>query len=146
MKKLQWWFRIVGGFYLLLTLMNIYALFLGNNQMFADTLPAPMNADALAIRAFMDAWMVFIFELGVLGAVALVAAREPLKNRIMVWVIVGAEVFRGILADAIWIAQGYAASSYIGFIVIHLIIIATGVLFLRQAQTGTESARLGMAD
>lgn len=146
MKKLQWWFRIVGVFYLLLTLMNIYGLFLGGDQLFADTLRAPMNTDPLAIRAFMDAWMVFIFELGVLGAVALVASQAPLKNRIMVWVIVGAEIFRGVLADAIWIAQGYAASSYIGFIVIHLLIIATGVLFLRQAQASTAPAQLGMAD
>jgi hypothetical protein len=146
MKKLQWWFRIVGVFYLVLTLMNIYALFLGGDQLFADTLPAPMNTDPLAIRAFMDAWMVFVFELGVLGAVALVASQAPLKNHIMVWVIVGAEIFRGVVADAIWIAQGYAASSYIGFIVIHLVIIASGVIFLRQAQTGSESAQLGMAD
>ena len=134
MNKLKWWFRSVGLFYLLLTLMNLYGLFLGGGQLFADTLPAPLNTDALAVRAFSDAWMVFVFELGVLGAMALVASRDPAKNRIMAWVIIWAEVFRGILADAIWITRGYDAGSYSGFIVIHLVIVATGIMFLRQAK------------
>lgn len=102
--------------------------------MFADTLPAPMNMDALAVRSFADAWMVFVLELGVLGVMALVASRSPVQNLIMAWVIIWAEVFRGILADAIWITRGYSASSYIIFIMIHVIIIVTGVMFVRQAQ------------
>ena len=133
MNKLKWWFRIVGVFYLLLTFMNIYALFFGSQQMFTDTLPAPMNTDSLAVRTFTDAWMVFIFELGVLGAMALVASRNPVQHKIMAWVIIWAEVFRGILADAIWIGRGYAVSSYAIFIAIHVVIIVTGALFLRQA-------------
>jgi hypothetical protein len=135
MNKLKWWFRIVGVFYLLLTLMNTFFLFFGDGQMFADTLPAPMNAEPLAVRAFMDAWLVFILELGVLGVMALVASRNPIQNKIMAWVIIWAEVFRGVLGDVIWIGRGYSASSYIVFIVIHLIIIITGVLFLKSAQT-----------
>lgn len=146
MEKLTWWFRIVGVFYLLLTLMNIYGLFLGGDQLFADTLPAPMNTDALAVRAFMDAWEVFVFEFGVLGVMALVASRAPLQNRIMAWVIIWAEVFRGIVADAIWIMRGYSASNYIIFIVIHLLIVATGVLFLRQADGQATTAQLAVGD
>ncbi|HQU37872.1 MAG TPA: BphX family protein [Anaerolineales bacterium] len=134
MNKLKWWFRIVGVFYLLLTLMNLYGLFFGGSQMFADILPAPMNADPLAGQAFADAWLVFVFEMGVLGIMALVAAQAPLQNKIMVWVIVLAELFRGIVADAIWIARGFSASYY-AFIVIHLIVILTGVYFLRKAQS-----------
>lgn len=134
MKKLTWWFRLVGIFYLLLTLMNFYGLFLGGDQLYTDVVPAPMNTNALAVRAFMDAWLVFVFELGVLGAIALVASRAPLQNRIMAWVIIWAELFRGVVADAIWIGRGYDAVSYGVFIVIHLIIIITGVMFVRQAQ------------
>lgn len=136
MNKLNWWFRIVGTFYLLLTLMNLYGLFFGGSQMLADSLPVPMNAEPLAVRAFMDAWLVFVLELGVLGAMALVASSAPLQNRIMAWVIIWAEVFRGTLADAIWIARGYDADSYSVFIAIHLAIILTGVVFLRQAKAG----------
>ena len=132
MKKLTWWLRIVGVFYLLLTVMNIWALFFGGSQMLASILPAPMNTDPLALRAFSDAWLVFVFELGVLGAMMLYASRDPAKSRVLVLTIIWAEVFRGIVADAIWISRGYAASSYIGFIVIHLVIIGTGILFLRQ--------------
>lgn len=135
MKKITWWFRIVGAFYLLLTTMNMYFLFVGDGiQMFADTLPAPMNADPLASRAFADAWLVFVFEFGVLGVMSLVASRDPAQNRIMAWVIIWAEIFRGIVADAIWIMRGYNADSYIGFIVVHLIIVFTGFVFLRQAK------------
>jgi hypothetical protein len=134
MNKLKWWFRIVGAFYLFITSMNVYFLFLGGGiQMFTDSLPAPMNADPLAGKAFADAWMVFVFELGVLGAMALVASRDPAKNRIMAWVIIWAELFRGAVADAIWIARGYSSSYYV-FIAIHLVIIITGLVFLRQAK------------
>jgi len=134
MNKLKWWFRVVGAFYLFLTAGNLYGLFFTSGQMFADMLPAPLNTVPLAARAFSDAWMVFVFELGVLGAMAFVASRGPVKNQIMAWVIIWAEVFRGIVADAIWITRGYAVSSYAVFIVIHIIIIATGVIFVRQAQ------------
>lgn len=134
MNKLKWWFRVVGTFYLLLTAMNLSALFFTNGQMFADTLPAPFGADASAVRTFTDAWMVFVFELGVLGAMAWVASRDPMKNQIMAWIIIWAEVFRGIVADVIWITRGYAVSSYAVFIAIHLIIIVTGVIFVRQVQ------------
>lgn len=135
MRKLMWWFRVVGVFYLFLTLMNVYVLFFSNGQMLADTLPAPMNAEPLAVRSFMDAWLVFILELGVLGAMALAASRAPLQNKIMAWVIILAEIFRGVVADVIWITRGYDVTSYAVFIVIHLGIIITGVLFIRQAQT-----------
>ena len=134
MNKLKWWFRIVGAFYLLLTLMNVYFLYFGDGAMFADTLPAPMNSEPLAVRAFMDAWEVFVLELGVLGVMALVASRAPLENKIMAWTIIWAEVFRGVLADAMWIVRGYDAGSYAVFIVIHLLIISSGVWFVRQAQ------------
>ena len=134
MNKLRWWFRVIGTFYLLLTAMNLFNLFFTNGQMFSDTLPAPFRSDASAVRTFTDAWMVFVFELGVLGAMSWVASRDPMKNQIMAWVIIWAEVFRGIVADAIWITRGYAVSSYAVFIVIHIIIIVTGFLFIRQMQ------------
>ncbi|MBK7410399.1 MAG: BphX family protein [Saprospirales bacterium] len=132
MKKLQWWMRIVGGFYLLLTLMNLIFLF-GTPESFGENLPSPLSTDPLAVRAFTDAWMVFVFELGVLGAMLLYGSGNPVGNKIIVWTVIFAEVFRGIVADGIWITRGYAASSYLPFMVIHLLIIVTGWLFLRQA-------------
>lgn len=135
MKKTKWWLRVVGVFYLLLTLMNLYFLFFSDLNVFRDTLPFP--ADALAIRAFADAWMVFIFELGVLGGMMLYASRQPAKSGILVLTVIMAEVFRGVIADGIWILRGYSAASYIPFIIVHLIIIGTGILFLRQEHRTT---------
>lgn len=133
MKKLQWWMRIVGAFYLLLTLMNFYGLFV-NPQFYAGTLPPPLSTDPLAIRAFSDAWLAFIMELMVTGAFLLWASREPLKHLTLVWLVVWFEVFRGIADDVFLITRGYDAMGYIGFIIVHLIIIVTGVMFARQAQ------------
>lgn len=124
--------RIVGGFYLLLTLMNLFLLF-GTPDSFGSNLPEPMSSDPLAVRSFIDAWMVFIFELGVLGAMLLYGSGKPAGSRLLVLTVIFAEVFRGIVADAIWITRGYSASGYIPFIVIHLVIIVTGWLFLQQA-------------
>lgn len=132
MNKTKWWLRIVGTFYLLLTTMNIYALFLGGNAMISDGLPPPLNADPLAARAFEDAWLVFVFEFGVLGATAVYASRHPSHSRMLIIALIGAELFRGILADIIWIMRGYEASGYIGFIVVHAIIALTGVMVLKQ--------------
>lgn len=143
MNKLIWWMRIVGGFYLLLTVMNIWALFLGGTQLLADTLPAPMNTEPLAVRAFTDAWLVFVFELGVLGVMLLYAARHPAQSRMLVLAVIGAEIFRGVVADIVWIMRGYSAASYIPFIIIHLVIILTGLVFLRQA--ATQAPRLATA-
>lgn len=134
MNKLIWWMRIVGGFYLLLTTMNIWALFFGGMQLFADLLPAPMNTEPLAVRAFADAWLVFVFEFGVLAVMLLYASRHPAQSRLLVLAVIGAEIFRGVLADIVWIMRGYDPAGYVAFIVIHLIIIVTGLVFLRRAE------------
>jgi len=129
MTKTKWWLRVVGVFYLLLTAMNLYGLFI-NTSFFNSMLP--YAATDTAVKAFADAWLVFVAELGVLGAMMLYASRNPERSSVLVWTIVWAEVFRGIVADAIWISRGYSAASYIGFIVVHVIIVATGVYFIRQ--------------
>lgn len=64
----------------------------------------------------------------------LYAARDPAQSRMLVLAVIGAEIFRGVLADVVWIGRGYSAASYIPFIVIHLIIVVTGLVFLRQAE------------
>ena len=138
MKKVTWWLRIVGGFYIFLTLMNLGFLFFSPESL-KGNLPAPLSGDPLAVRAFADAWLVFVLELGSLGAAMLYASRKPAQSGSLIVAIILAEIFRGIAADVIWITRGYATASYIPFIVIHTIIIVTGVLFWRQA-AGKSSA------
>lgn len=132
MKKLKWWMLIVGVFYTLLTVMNLIFLFI-KPDFFAEQLPPLYAGNELAASAFSDAWLVFVFELGALGGMLLYGAGRPEKSRLLVLTVIFAELFRGIVADAVWIGRGYSASEYIPFIVIHLLIIVTGWLFLRQA-------------
>ncbi len=147
MKKLQWWFRIFGVWYLLLTLMNLYMMYLGGEQgqkMIIDTLPFP--ADEWVVRAFVDGWSPFLFEMAGIATFALWASRSPGKYVSAALLLVWLEFTHGVLDDSYLIARGYDAASYIGFIVIHLIIIVTGVLFARQAQSAAMSAELAMGD
>ena len=129
MARRVWWMRIVGGFYLLLTIMNLY-FFAFDDTYIGDTLP--FEADDFAIRAFNDAWLVFVLELGVLGAMLVYGSTRAAQAGLLILTVVLAEVFRGVVADAIWIQRGYSAASYGGFIAVHIVIIVTGVTALRQ--------------
>jgi hypothetical protein len=48
--------------------------------------------------------------------------------------VVALEIVRGILDDIYMIARGYSAAIYVGFIVLHLVIIVTGMAFMRRAR------------
>lgn len=132
MKKIKWWFRIVGVWYLLLFLMNIYMMFLGDKQYLAEMFPFP--ADEWAIRAFVDGWSPFLFEVFGIATFALWASREPGKYISAALLLVWLEFTHGVMDDIFLIARGYDAVGYLIFIVIHLIIIVTGLVFTRQAQ------------
>lgn len=146
MKKLAWWFRIVGIWYLLLALMNVYMMFLGGQQYLIDNIPFP--ADEWAVRAFVDGWSPFLFEMVGIGTFALWASRKPVKYASAALLLVWLEFTHGVLDDIFLIARGYEASGYIAFIVVHLIIIVTGFVFARAvlSETAPDSVQLGMAD
>jgi hypothetical protein len=63
------------------------------------------------------------------------ASRDPRRYIGAVWLLVWLELLHGVLGDVYLIARGYDALTYIAFIVVHLIIIVTGVLFARQAES-----------
>jgi hypothetical protein len=131
MKKLTWWFRIVGGFYFLLAIMNLYGT-LVDPAYFKQILPYADNE--LAVKAFVTGWSPFAFEILGLGTFMLWASRNAGKYLGAVWLIVWLELLHGVVDDVYLIANGFNAAEYIPFIVIHVIIIVTGVLFARQAQ------------
>jgi hypothetical protein len=137
MKKLKWWFIVVGAFYSLLALMNLYFVLI--DPAFAGTMitfPFPTTADT--IQAFVDGWSPFAFEVFGLGTFMLWASRNPRRYLGAVWLLVWLEFTHGVLDDIYLIARGYDAVGYLVFIAIHLAIIVTGVLFARQAEA--ESA------
>jgi hypothetical protein len=131
MNRLTWWFRVVGAFYLLLALMNFYWMFI-NPQIIQDTIP--YATDENIIRAFVEGWSPFAFEIFGIGTFLLWASRNPLKFSGVVWLIAWLEIWHGVVDDIFLISRGYDPVFYIGFIVVHLIIAVTGILFLRQAR------------
>jgi hypothetical protein len=79
-------------------------------------------------------WMgTFGISLLAMGGVLLVAARTPRDNRLLVHLVIWHEVGAGVLADAWYVLQGDVTTGfYLGFIVVHLVVIATGVRALRR--------------
>ncbi|MBM4460627.1 MAG: hypothetical protein FJ011_23185 [Chloroflexi bacterium] len=124
---------IVGAFYLLLALMNMYFVLINPGAIGAMTqFPFPATPDT--IQAFVDGWSPFAFEVLGIGTFMLWAARNPRRYLGAVWLLVWLELLHGVLDDIYLIARGYDAGGYIAFIVIHLLIIVTGVLFGRQGE------------
>ena len=134
MKKLTWWFRIVGLFYLFLALMNLYGMFV-DHGFFKGILPFP--ADDYAVMAFVDGWSPFAFEILGIGTFMLWASLNPRRYLGAVWLLVWLELLHGVVDDLYLISRGYDMVSYIVFIAVHLTIIVTGVLFVRQAEAET---------
>jgi hypothetical protein len=134
MTKLKWWFRIYGAFYLLLAVLNLYGTFV-DSSFFAQALPFP--AEQNVVRAFVVGWSPFAFEILGIATFLLWASRDPLKYLGAVWLLVWLEFLHGVVDDLYLIANGFSAGEYIPFIVIHFIIIVTGVMFARQASAKT---------
>jgi hypothetical protein len=129
MIKTKWWLRIVGVFYLLLAVGSLGVLFV-NPEIFGAMFP--FSADTLSIRAFSDAWLIFVLEMAVLGGVMLFAAQEPARHGNLVLVVAILEIIRGAGGDMLWMARGWPTANYIPFMVVHLIIAMTGIYFVRQ--------------
>ena len=134
MTKTTWWLRLVGGFYLLLALASLRVLFV-DPQMFGAM--NPFAADAQALRAFADAWLIFVLEMGVLGVIMLYYARDSARNRILVLTVSVLELVRGAGGDLLWMMRGWPTANYIPFKIVHLIIAGAGLFFLRRESTGS---------
>lgn len=129
MTKTTWWLRIVGAFYLGLALASSWVIFVNANLFGAMF---PFSANELSLRAFSDAWLIFVLEMSVLGVIMLYAAREPAHNGILVLTISILELIRGAGGDLLWMSRGWPTANYIPFMIVHLIIAGTGLFFLRQ--------------
>lgn len=129
MTKTKWWLRIVGGFYLLLGGGSLWVLFI-NPQTFGAMFP--FAADNSAIRAFSDAWLIFVLEMFGLGGLMLYAAQQPARHGSLVLAVAILELLRGAGGDLLWMARGWPMTNYLPFMVVHLIIGVSGLVFLRQ--------------
>lgn len=134
MQQLSRWMRAVGTFYIIngVALTVVYLVPAAQRGMISQVVPGADAADPLVGYA-LEIWLMFALEVFVIGGFLLVGSRDAWANRILVVTVLGLELIRGILDDLIWIASGYPAGFYIGWIAVHALIIVTGVLALRRA-------------
>lgn len=134
--RLKWWMRIIGGFYLLLGVINTPPLMAARMSVQYPFLE--LGLDHLAVKAIVDLWFVFGAESAVIGFVLLVASATPLRNKILVKMVLLLELVR-ILLDLFWISRGYYDfAPYIIWIVFHLAIVLSGWRLLRRTETSSD--------
>ena len=126
---MEWWLRAVGGFYLQLVVGSFWVLFI-NPQLFSNMFP--YAADETAIRAFSDAWLIFVLEILVLGIIMLYASRQPERYRILVLTIAILELVRGAGGDLLWMRRGFPTANYTSFMIVHVITAGIGIWFWPQ--------------
>jgi hypothetical protein len=135
MNKLKWWLRIVGGFYALLALMNMNLVLFNPSavsMMLGPTLPFVVTADTT--MAFVDGWSPFAFVTLGIATFMFWALRNPRRYLGAVWLLVWLQLLHGVVTDIYLIVRGYSAVAFFSFIVVWIIIIVTGVSFVRQAE------------
>jgi hydrogenase/urease accessory protein HupE len=134
MNRLKWWMRVVGVLYILLGLQSLPFIV-------AQRLPSQYPAwtaapSSTAFKALVDTWFLFGIEIAVIGIFLILASREPLKNVLLVQLVLALEVTRGIAHDIYAIMRGESVVGIlVGFIVLHGIIFATGLAFYPRGET-----------
>jgi hypothetical protein len=139
MKGLKTWLLMVGGFYILLGIGFFPPI---NEARLPFMLPIDVLPETVAYKAVIDWTFTFGLDLLVIGGYLVYASREPLKHINLVWLVIWLEAIRGVANDIYYIFRGYASVPfYIGFIVVHVIIIATGLRVARQGRAVAAQTR-----
>lgn len=143
MSGLERWMRVVGVLYLLnaAALVMSYVVPSIGEASVAQRVPGATSSDRLYGFA-MDTWLMFALEVAVIGAVLLYASRRAWSNRILAVAVIALELVRGIFDDVLWIANGYPAAIYFGWIVFHAVVIGTGVMALKNASSERQQSVL----
>lgn len=134
---LRWWMRVVGGVYLL-KFVAVALVRAPIRSQAPQGLALAAEGDPIA-RFLVDTWVIFGLEMAALGAALLIASRVPAQARALGFAILGVEV-SGIVADVYQIARGHALDVPATWIVIHLLIIVTGLVALRRGPTVSPRA------
>jgi hypothetical protein len=138
MAGLTWWMRIVGAFYILMALFNTPPVIEARFETQYPDIGVPV--ESAAAQALVDTWFMFGLEAGVIGLALLWCARNPMRHLGIAWLVIALEAVRGIADDLYLIARGYDTAIYAGWIVIHLVIIVTGVIAIRRAGREVKSS------
>ena len=135
MKRLTWWLRIVGAFYLLQFVMMVFVQAPISAQGPAGALALAAAGDPLA-HFLVDTWVTFGLEVGAIGLGLLLASRLPAQSKPLVWTVILIELARGIAADIYMLARGEKPAVLIPWLAIHVAIIVSGVFVLSMARGG----------
>ena len=138
MTRLAWWMRIIGALYLFLFVAAVFLRIPIRAEGPEGVLAQAAAGDATA-RFVVDTWVTLGLELGVIGGALLIASRTPAHARVLVWTVIGSELVWGIGSDLYKLARGYAATVPGIWILIHTVIIVTGIVSLRtlkEAEVG----------
>lgn len=125
--------QIVGAFYVLQFVMMAFVRAPIRTFGPAGTLSRAAAGDMLA-RFVVDTWTIFGLEVGAVGVVLLIATRRTELAAGAIWTVLAIEVGRGLIADTYMIARGINVAGYLAWIVIHSVVIATGLVALRASQ------------
>jgi hypothetical protein len=127
------WMQIVGAFYVLQFVMM--AIVRAPIRTFgpAGTLSRAGAGDTLA-RFVVDTWTIFGLEVGAVGVMLLIATRRTELAAGAIWTVLAIEVGRGLIADTYMIARGINVGGYLVWIVIHSVVIVTGLAALRASR------------
>lgn len=131
MIALAWWMRAVGLLYLLMA----FVILIPHVPIRAEGPPGIMDQIAAGnpvARFALDTWIMFGLYIGVVGAALLAFSRTPDTARALTFTVIGLEFFGGIGIDVYKLARGYKRAPPMVWIVIHSVVIVSGLLILRQ--------------
>ncbi len=131
MSATKLWLRCVGGLYLLQALVVGIIRVPIRVLAPAGTLERAAGGEPVA-RLLVDTWVTLGLEFGTIGACLLLASRAPGQARTLIGAVLAIEVVRGIGTDFYMIARGWRPTEQIAFIVIHSLVIASGLRALRS--------------
>ena len=122
--------QIVGAFYVLQFVMMAFVRAPIRTFGPDGTLSKAAAGDTLA-RFVVDTWTIFGLEVGAVGVMLLIATRRTELAPGAIWTVLAIEVGRGVIADTYMIARGIHVGGYLVWIVIHSVVIVTGLMALR---------------
>ncbi len=130
MRGLKWWMRLVGSLYVTLFVLAALLRVPIEAEGPPGTLQRAAGGDPLA-RFAVDTWVTLGLEFGAVGVALLLASRQADRARALLLAPLCMEV-AGIFADIYKVARGYTTPAPFVWVIIHALIIVTGLRLLRQ--------------
>lgn len=136
--------RVIGAFYLVQAAMMVLVRAPIRTFGPEGALARADAGDPLA-KFLLDTWTTFGFEVAAVGVALLLATRRREMAVGVIWTVLAIEVGRGILLDAFMIARGINVGGYLVWVVIHSVVLVTGLLALRVDRAGHDAPVGGWA-